>query len=235
MKINKAVTETLINFIHIIFEKDLGLGEFENFLVESDIPEKETKKFLCKDKIDYLMLDKRMKSDSSFFLKLATNLLSHLGKEQRELFQGVMKKFGYILGVNKQFRKGTKPELQDFSGSKVIRKIEIYKDEKMHRFKIAVNGSLLDGWTKPTGNTDKHYWDYLYEIATTGKSEIFDIAKSTGIIQWFNSNEKENPIYKSTGLKKTSIIERRGEFFYSAPGVDIKKLSERKAYLKSVR
>jgi len=233
MKINKAVIETVINYIHLAFEKDQNLGDFENLLIGSEISEEESPSFLCKDKIDYVKLEKRMTSNNDFFLSLVSNLLPYLlNNQQRGMFQQIMKRFGYILGVNKRFRKGTRAELQDHSSSKTIKKLEIYKDASRRRFRVAVNDKLIP-WISPHGNTNKHYWDYLYEIAESKESEIIDIGKADGIEQWFNS-KKENPIYKYTGLEFTKIIERSGEFFFPAPGVIIKELSQNKAYSNTV-
>lgn len=232
MKINKAVIETAINYIHLAFEKDQNIGDFENLLIGSKISEEESPSFLCKNKIDYQKLEKRMTSNNDFFLSMASNLLPYLLKEQRNMFQQIMKRFGYILGVNKQFRKGKRAELQDHSNSKTINKIEIYKDASRRRFRVAVNDKLIP-WISPHGKTDKYYLDYISEIAKSGESEILDAGKADGIEQWFNSR-KENPIYKYTGLVPSKIIERSNEFFFPAPGVIIKELSQNKAYSNTV-
>lgn len=49
MKINKAVVETVINYIHLAFEKDQNLSDFENLLIGSEISEEESPSFLCKE------------------------------------------------------------------------------------------------------------------------------------------------------------------------------------------
>lgn len=236
MKINKAVTETVINYIHLTFEKKHpDLGEFKVFLIASGISKQEAVRFIkekCKHKIDYQKIEEEMASSDEFFLNIATNLLPYLEKIKREMFKQIMKRFGYILGVNKQFKKGTKPELVNYDKTKTIKKIEIYKDETRHRFRIAVNDKLIP-WTSPHGNTDKHYWDYIHEIAQEGQSEIIYAGKAAGIEQWFNS-KKDNPIYKKSGLRPTKIIERNGEFFYPAPGITFRLLTQKKAYSKTV-
>lgn len=237
MKINKAITEAIINYIYFTFEKETkDLGELKVLLIGSGVSKLGVSDFLkegCKHKISYQKLEEEMASNDQFFFSLSSNLLPYLEKEQRNMFQQMMRKFGYILGVNRQFRKGKKAEFQDYSGSKTIEKIGIYKDEATRRFRISVNNQLIP-WLSPHGNTEKHYWDYLFEIAKSGESEIIDVGKANGIEQWFNCR-KDNPIYKYTGLTPARIIERKSEFFFPAPGVTIKELSLKKAYSKTVR
>jgi hypothetical protein len=187
----------------------------------------------CRYKIDYQKIEEEMASSDNFFLSLSANLLPYLEKEQRETFKGIMKKFGYILGVNKQFRKGTKPELVDYSEAKTVKKIEIYKDEDINRFRLSVNDKLLK-WIKPRKNSGKPYLQCLYEIADNDKCYIGSIKKANEIKQWFNSKskEKENPVYKHTGFNVTEIVSFSGDYLISAKEVQIKKMSENKAYAK---
>ena len=234
MKINKAVTETVVNYIHLTFEKEyLDLGEFKVLIIASGVSRQDASEFICENKINYQRLEEEIASSDNFFLNLSTNLLPYLEKEQREIFKRIMKKFGYILGVNKRFRKGTKPELVDYSETEAVKKIEIYKDEDINRFRLAVNGKLLN-WIKPRKNSDKPYLQCLYEIADNGRCYIGSIKKANEIKQWFNSKSKkrENPIYKHTGFDVTEIISFSSDYLISAKGVQVKKMSENKTYAK---
>jgi hypothetical protein len=232
MKINKAVIETVLNYIHLAFEKDSNnLGEFKVLLFSSGVSKNEASEFFCDYRINYQRLEEEIALDNEFFLDLSSNLLPYLLPEQRTILQDIMKRFGYILGVNKQFRKAKKAELVDYDKEDTIKRIEIFKDKERGRFRVAVNDKLLN-WTKPKIASEKSYWQYIHEIAKEGECCVGDAERANEVVQWFNSKSKKDqkPIYKYTNLKPTNIIYSDGEYLRPSKGVRILMMKAKKAY-----
>ncbi|MGW8185373.1 MAG: hypothetical protein ACWGHO_04670 [Candidatus Moraniibacteriota bacterium] len=232
MKINKAITESIINYIHLTFEKEnFDVGGFRVLLIASNVSKEDVSDFICKSGINYQRIEEEIASSDDFFFKLSSNILPYLLSEQRIMFQVVMKKFGFILGANKHFRKGKKAELVDYDKEKKIKTIEIYKDEYGSRFRVAVNNIMIK-WIKPKIGSEKPYWQYIYEIADKGECYVGDANKANEVVQWFNSKSKkeQKPIYKYTNLMPTNIICVSGDYLLPSKGISISIMKDKKAY-----
>ena len=171
-----------------------------------------------------------MSADERFVLNLTSLLYSYLDSDKKEILKRQMRVDGYIFGTNEKFRRSKSNDLIDWSKVKTIGKIEIYKDEN-NRFRVCVNNKMLD-WVNSKRNTEKPYWQYIYEIAKSkAKKSQVEKEKVKGVIGWFRS-DIENPIYKNTGLKPTKVLTYREGFLYSSPDVVIKEMTKSKAYPK---
>jgi hypothetical protein len=110
--------------------------------------------------------------------------------------------------------------------SKKVFSIEIYK-EKL-RYCILINGEFsIESKIKNPEENKVRYWDYLYTIATSeSKTAYVDVALKGGVLGYFNS-DRENPLYKSTGLSTSRILAYRSDYF-NAGDATIEKMKKQK-------
>jgi hypothetical protein len=98
--------------------------------------------------------------------------------------------------------------------------IEIKKTDRYYA--VLINGSTAHK-PKIKCSSEKNrirYWDYIDTIARNHRAEVSDPKSVTGVLQFFNSQEK-NPIYSNLGFQPTPILSYSSDFLYPSGNVKI--------------